>query len=152
MIDAGTMVSLLVGNHEIPSARGVTLAASRTLRAIYRHAVLTESNPLQSEGNFHAQLVRRRSTAKKNLRGTPVNSLRRDVQRRHFIALGQLVPAGACRKQRADVIFLAETSGQRQHRKPLVSNIIAERFRGQQRQKILITAGWQNGVRISATR
>src|SRR6266511_3661599 len=83
MIDGGTMISLLVRNHEFARFRRVTLPTSRTLRAIYWHAVLKESNPLQSERNFDAQLVRRRPTAKKDLRGTPVTSLRGDVERRH---------------------------------------------------------------------
>ena len=83
------MISFLVRDYELAGFRRVTLPSSRTLRAIYRHAVLKEGNPLQGEGNFHPQLVRRRPATEKDLRGTPVTSLRRNVQRRHFVALGQ---------------------------------------------------------------
>src|SRR4026209_2530096 len=153
MVDGGTMVSLLVRNYKVTSACRVTLAPGRTLGAIYRHAVLNESNPLQSERNFDAQLIWRWPTAKKNLRRTPVTSLRGDVQCRHFIAPGQLVPASASRKQSAHVIFPIKARRQHQHRQTLVSfNITAERFRLEQRQKILITTRWQNRVGISATR
>src|SRR6266542_755315 len=127
MIDGGTMVSLLVRNHKFAGLRRVTLPSSRTLRAIYRHAVLNESNPLQNERNFDAQLVRRRPTAEKNLRGTPVTSLRGDVQRRHFIAPGQLVPFGTSRKQSTQVIFPTETRCQHENRQALVCfNVTAE--------------------------
>ena len=108
MVNGGTMVALLIRNYKVTCACGVTLASGRTLRAIYRHAVLNQSNSLQSERNFDAQLIWRWATAKKNLRGTPVTSLRRDVQRGHFIALGQLIPASACRKQSAEIIFPVE--------------------------------------------
>ncbi|PYK17965.1 MAG: hypothetical protein DME55_08290 [Verrucomicrobia bacterium] len=64
MVDGGTMVSFLIGNYEVTSVRGVTLTSSRTLRAVYRHAVLNESNPLQRERNFDAQLIWRWPTAK----------------------------------------------------------------------------------------
>src|SRR5882762_9081393 len=153
MVNGRTMVSLLVRNYEVASAGRVTLTPGRTLRAIYRHAVFDESNPLQTERNFDAQLVRRRPTAKKNLRGTPVTSLRGDVQRGHFIALGQLVPASACRKQSAEIIFPVEARCQHQHCQPLVPlKITAERFRREQRQKILIATRWQKRVGIGATR
>src|SRR6476646_107661 len=89
MVDGGTMVSLLVRNYKVTSACGVTLASGGTLGAIYRHAVLKQSNPLQSERNFDAQLIWRWPTAKKNLRGTPMTSLRGDVQCGHFITLAQ---------------------------------------------------------------
>src|SRR5882762_11174282 len=152
MVNGRTMVSLLVRNYEVASAGRVTLTPGRTLRAIYRHAVFDESNPLQTERNFDAQLVRRRPTAKKNLRGTPVTSLRGDVQRGHFIALGQLVPASACRKQSAEVLFPTEARCQHQHRETFVSfNVTAERFRREQRQKILIAARWQSRVGIGTT-
>src|SRR6266481_8114719 len=135
MVDGGTMVSLLVRNYKVTSACGVTLASGGTLGAIYRHAVLNESNPLQSQRNFDTQLVRRRPAAKKNLRGTPVTSLRGDVQCRHFVALGQLVPASACSKQSTQVTFPVEARSQHQHRQTLVFfNITAERFRREQRQ------------------
>src|SRR5437879_12487870 len=116
MVDGRTMLSFLIGNYEVASARRVTLTSSRTLRAVYRNAVLNESNPLQTERNFDAQLIWRWPTAKKNLRGTPVTSLRGDVQCRHFIALGQLVPASACRKQSPQVTFPVEARCQHQHR------------------------------------
>src|SRR6266508_625447 len=141
MIDGGTMISLLVGNYEVACACGVTLASGRTLRAIYRHTVLNDSNPLQSERNFDVLFFKRTPTAEKNLRGTPVTSLRRNIQRRHFITLGQLVPFSTSRKQSAQVVFPAEARSQHQDRQTFVSfNVTAERFRREQRQKILITA------------
>ncbi|PYL35265.1 MAG: hypothetical protein DMF38_05755 [Verrucomicrobia bacterium] len=82
------MVPFLIRDHKFAGLRRVTLAPGRTLRAIYRHAILDESDPLQSKGNFDVQLVRRRPAAEKNLRGTPVTRLRGDIQRRHFITLG----------------------------------------------------------------
>ncbi|PYL40917.1 MAG: hypothetical protein DMF36_01695 [Verrucomicrobia bacterium] len=82
------MLPLLIRDHKFAGLRRVTLAPGRTLRAIYRHAVLDESDPLQGKRNFDAQLVRSRPAAEKNLRGTPVTSLRGDIQRRHFIAPG----------------------------------------------------------------
>src|SRR6266513_5271772 len=139
MVNGRTMVSLLVGNYEVASAGRVTLTPGRTLRAIYRHAVFDESNPLQSERNFDTQLVRRRPTAKKNLRGTPVTSLRGDVERRHLVPLGQLVPVSPCRKQSAQVILPPEARCQHQHRPTFVClNVTTEPFRWQHRQKILI--------------
>src|ERR1043166_3016323 len=152
MVDAGTMFSFLVRNDEIASACGITLTTGRTLRAIYGHAVFHESNPLQSERNFDAQLVRRRPTTEKNLRGTPVTSLRGDVQRRHFVALAKLVPAGTRCEKGAEVILPVEASCKHQHSKaPVVFNVAAERFRGEQCQDILIATSWQSHIGIRAT-
>src|SRR5580698_1338033 len=50
-----------------------------------------------------------------------------------------------------EVIFPTEARWQHQHRETLVSfNITAERFRREQRQKILIAARWQSRVGIGA--
>src|SRR5439155_26279257 len=57
VVEGGPMISFLVRDYEVAGFRRVTLTPSRTLRAIYRHAVLKESNPLQVEGNFHLKLV-----------------------------------------------------------------------------------------------
>src|SRR5216117_695226 len=45
MVDRGTMVSFLVGDHKFAPFRRITWSASRTLRAIHRHAVLKEGDP-----------------------------------------------------------------------------------------------------------
>src|SRR5580704_14474237 len=121
VVDGRTMVSLLVCNHKFAGLRRVTLPSSRTLCAVYGYAVFDESNALQGERDFDAQLVRRRPATEENLRGTPVASLRGDVQRRHFIALGQLVPVSTCRKQSAEVIFSTEARCQHHHGETLVS-------------------------------
>src|SRR5437773_3086697 len=63
-IDRGTMVSLLVSNHKLTGLRRVTFPTGRTVRAVYRYAVLDQSHSLQRKGNFEAQLVRRRPAAR----------------------------------------------------------------------------------------
>src|SRR5437588_11419033 len=82
VVDGRTMVPFLVRDHKFAGLRRVTLTPGRTLRAIYRHAILDESDPLQSERNFDVQSVRRRPRAEETLRGTPVTSLSRDSKRR----------------------------------------------------------------------
>src|SRR5262249_19887819 len=143
------MVSLLVGYHKFAGLRRITLPAGGTLRAIYRYAVLNESDSLQRERNFNTQLIRRWAAAEKNLRGTPVTRLCGNIQRRHSVSARQQVPIGPGLEQSAQVIYLAETSGKHQRRKiPVFFNITAQRFRRQQRQKILIATRWQNCVGI----
>ena len=153
MIDARTMVSLLVRNYEVPSACGVTLASSRTLGAIYRHAVLKESNPLQSERNFDAQLVREkahhqeefaRNASGQSPRQCPAQTFYRACSAGSGWRLPQAT-RGRTLPRRGPLPASALSA-------PFPFNVTAERFRREPRQKILIAARWQNRVRIGATR
>ena len=132
------MVSFLVRNYEVAPLRGVTLASSRTLRAIYRHAVPNESNPLQSERNFdraigpekaHRQEEFARNASDQSPRRCPVQT---------FYRAGQLV-SGLHLPQ-------AERASNLPGRDPLPAsapsrcvsfNVTAERFRGSSARKSL---------------
>src|SRR5439155_592665 len=58
VVVSGTMVALLVGDHEFAPLRGIPWPAGGTSRVIYRYAVLKQRDLLQRERDFNAQLVR----------------------------------------------------------------------------------------------
>src|SRR5213080_1127819 len=111
MVDGGAMESFLIGDHKFASFRRITWSASRTLRAIHRHAVLNERDPLQSERNFEAQLVRRRPPAEKNLCGAPVTGLCGNIQRRQLVPVRQSISVGTSIEQSAQVVVLSKPRG-----------------------------------------
>src|SRR5881394_3993547 len=112
MIDRGTMVSFLIGDHKFASLGRVTRPASRTLSAIYRHAILDQGDPLQGQRNFEAQPIRRWSTAEENLCGAPVTRLCGNIQCGHLIPARQSVPGGSGIEQSAQVLVLPKCSSE----------------------------------------
>ncbi len=85
VVNRGTMVAFLVGDHKLAPLSRVTRPTGRASRVIYRFAVPDESDALHRQRNFDPQLIRRRAAAEKNLRGTPVAGLRGNIQCRHFV-------------------------------------------------------------------
>ncbi|PYJ34311.1 MAG: hypothetical protein DME88_05710 [Verrucomicrobia bacterium] len=152
VVDRGTMISFLVGDHKFAPFRRITRSPSRALRAIHRHAVLKESDALQSERNFEAQAIRRWSAAKKNLCSTPVARFSGNIQRRHFVSTRQSAPVGTCVDQTAQVVILSKPGGK--HRDgdvPVFFHVAAKPFRREHSQKILVRLRGQNRVRVGST-
>ena len=85
VVNRGTMVAFLVGDHKLAPLSRVTRPTGRASRVIYRFAVPHESDPLHRQRNFDPQFIRCRPATEKNLRGTPVAGLRGDIQCRHFV-------------------------------------------------------------------
>src|SRR5260370_22507488 len=119
MVDGGTVVSFIVVDHKFAALSRITWPASRTLRAIDRHTVLKERDPLQSERNLETQAIRRWSAAEKNLCGAPVTRFCGNIQCRHPVPTRQSVPVGTCIDQSAQVVVLSKPSGK--HRDGKVS-------------------------------
>src|SRR6266436_6357202 len=130
MVDGGTMVSFLVGDHKFASLSRITWPASRTLGAIDRHPVLNKGDSLQSERDLETQAIRRWSAAEKNLCGAPVTRFCGNIQCRHPVPARQSVPVGTCIDQSAKVVVLSEPRGK--HRDGKVSvffHVAAKRLR-----------------------
>src|SRR5213595_98264 len=86
VVNRGTMVALLIGNHKFAALGRITCPASGASGVVHRYAVLDESDLLHPQRNFDSQFVRCRPAAEKNLRGPPVAGLRSNIQCRHFVA------------------------------------------------------------------
>src|SRR4029077_778247 len=76
VVNRGTMVAFLVGDHKLAPLSRVTRPAGGASCVIYRFAVPDESDALHPQGNFDPQLFRRRPSTEKDLRGTPVTGFR----------------------------------------------------------------------------
>src|SRR4029077_6604136 len=72
VVNGGTMVAFLVGDHKLASFSRVTRPTGGASRVIYRFAVPDESDALHCQGNLDPQLIRRRAASEKDLRRTPV--------------------------------------------------------------------------------
>src|SRR4029077_9237498 len=73
VVNSGTMVAFLVGDHKLSPLSRVTRPTGGASRVIYRFVVPEESDALHRQRNFDPQLIRRRAAAEKDLRGTPVS-------------------------------------------------------------------------------
>src|SRR4029453_4636179 len=76
VVNRGTMIAFLVGDHKLTALSRVARPSGGTSRGIDRAAVPNESDPLHCQRNFDPQFVRRRSAAEKNLCRSPVPVLR----------------------------------------------------------------------------
>src|SRR5438128_2647729 len=130
MVNGGTMVSFLIGDHKFAPFRRITWSASRTLRAIHGHTILNEGHPLQSERNFEAQSIRRWPAAEKNLCRAPVTCFCGNIQGRHFVPTCQSVPVGTCIEQSAQVVVLSKPRGEHYDGKvPVFFHVAVKRLR-----------------------
>ncbi|PYK26014.1 MAG: hypothetical protein DME59_08920 [Verrucomicrobia bacterium] len=148
VVNRGTMVAFLVGNHKLAPLGRVARPTGRASRVIYRDAVLQQSHLLHRQRNLDPQFVRCRSATEKNLRGSPMAGLRGNIQRRHFVPGCQARAVGSGLDQSAQVIDLAEAGGEHQQSYvAIVFDVTTQPVR-QQRQKIFVATGRQNGIRI----
>src|SRR5438094_7965803 len=102
------MVSLLVSNHKLAGLRRVTFPTGRTVRPVYRYAVLDQSHSLQRKGNFESQLVRRRPAAENNMCGTPVTRLSSNIQRRHPLPVRKPIKVSTSIEQSAHAVVMSK--------------------------------------------
>src|ERR1051326_3024296 len=84
VVNRGTMVAFLVGDHKLAPLSRVSGPAGGTSRGIYRFPLPDKSALLHRQRNFDPEFIRRRATAEKDLRGPPVPGLRGNIQRRHL--------------------------------------------------------------------
>src|SRR6266487_5356085 len=79
MVNRGTMVAFLVGDHKLAPLSRVARPTGRAPRLINWFAVPDQSDPLHCQRNFDPQFIRRRPAAEKDLRRPPVAGLRGDI-------------------------------------------------------------------------
>src|SRR5437763_15647068 len=71
-INRGTMVPFFIRYHKLTPFRGISAPPSGARRAEGRHSVFNKSHALQSERDIETKLIRRRSTAEKDLLTSPL--------------------------------------------------------------------------------